>query len=173
MKVISVVGPLPHMGALPHPPLHTKMPHCIISLFKTKVGEYMPKHYDEGRLKQNLSLGFTGDVLSELCCFCCGCVPNNLSYMFQGYFTGTGAISFPVLQIWKITQQNMCIFWCTLHSAKYGNAVINMIKLDIDQILNWQKTPHISPSKVSYRVSIESILENTCLIIMAPHCIVS
>ena len=41
---------------------------------------------------------------------------------------------------------------------------------NINQGLYSQKNTHISPSRVSYQVSIVSILEKTDRIITAPHC---
>ena len=39
-----------------------------------------------------------------------------------------------------------------------------------NQLLNWQKTPHISPSPGNYGVSVVSFLEKILRIITAPHC---
>ena len=43
------------------------------------------------------------------------------------------------------------------------------LKRNIYQSYHWQKTPHISPSQVSYGVSIQRIWEKIDLVIMALH----
>ena len=77
-----------------------------------------------------------------------------------------------------------CALLCLVYSSVTGRCCYNMVKynmildttlqwlrLKLKQSFNLQKTPHISPWRVSYGLSFVRILEKIDCIIMAPHCI--
>ena len=71
------------------------------------------------------------------------------------------------------------LFWvrlivkCHYNTVRYNMILLSLLhwlKQNINQTLNWQKTPHTSPSRASYRVSIVRIWEKIDCVITAPHC---
>ena len=72
--------------------------------------------------------------------------------------------------IWILISITRC--HCNDHNMLW-HTVLLQLRQNINEILKSQKTPHSSPSQVSYGVSIERILKKNDHIVMALHCITS
>ena len=69
--------------------------------------------------------------------------------------------------------------WPILHTLKCRDNVVRFIKIsyaalqwqqqNLYQTLTSQQTPHTSPSRASYGVSIVTIVEKTDRVLTAPH----
>ena len=69
---------------------------------------------------------------------------------------------------WKKVQWSAFIIQCNL--SQYYKEHCDNSGNKLNQILESQQTPHISPSRASYRVSIMRILEKIDYVITALHC---
>ena len=62
-------------------------------------------------------------------------------------------------------------FYNTVQFKMVLHTALQWPKLNINQSLNSQKTPHSLPSRASYGMSIVGILEKINYVMMTPHCI--